>query len=37
MHPPTDVSWLSAVFAKSVRDHWMLFLDEGIVLLVLAG
>ena len=35
MKPSTDVNPLSATFAKSVRDHWTLFLVEGIVLLVL--
>ena len=37
MKPSTDVNatFAKSVFAKSVRDHWTLFLVEGIVLLVL--
>ncbi len=32
---PTDVYRLQAAFAKSLHDHWVLFLIEGIVLLIL--
>ncbi len=31
---PADAKWLQATFRKSVRD-WVLFLIEGIVLLIL--
>jgi len=30
-----DVNELQAAVAKTVRDHWVLFLVEGIVLLIL--
>ena len=29
---PMDANQLKAAFGKSVRDHWVLFLVEGIVL-----
>ncbi len=32
---PADAKRLQATFRKSVRDHWVLFLIEGIVLLIL--
>jgi uncharacterized membrane protein HdeD (DUF308 family) len=32
---PMDVNELQAAVAKTVRDHWVLFLVEGIVLLIL--
>jgi uncharacterized membrane protein HdeD (DUF308 family) len=35
MNQPGDINRLSAAFAKSVHDHWVLFLVEGIVLVVL--
>lgn len=35
MNEPAGADRLSAAFARSVHDHWMLFLVEGIVLLVL--
>jgi uncharacterized membrane protein HdeD (DUF308 family) len=32
---PVDANQLKAAFGKSVRDHWVLFLVEGIVLFIL--
>ena len=32
---PQDVNPLQAVFASSLREHWKLFLTEGIVLSIL--
>jgi hypothetical protein len=32
---PMDANQLKAAFGKSVRDHWILFLVEGIVLFML--
>jgi hypothetical protein len=35
MTQTTDVYRLQASFAKSIHDHWVLFLIEGIALLIL--
>jgi uncharacterized membrane protein HdeD (DUF308 family) len=35
MNQPMDADRLQAAFAKAMADHWVLFLVEGIVLLIL--
>jgi uncharacterized membrane protein HdeD (DUF308 family) len=37
MNPVPDANRLGAAFAKSVHDHWVMFLIEGIVLLILGA
>ena len=35
MNRPADVKQLQTAFANSVREHWKLFLVEGVVLVIL--
>jgi uncharacterized membrane protein HdeD (DUF308 family) len=35
--PSSDISQIQSALSQAVREHWVLFLVEGIVLVILGG